>query len=58
MWCFFSCLARNWEEGDVTIDEQMKNFETCQFFQGVDVGNIPVKPLALTGGYEICERYM
>jgi len=51
-------VVGNWEKCDVPIDEHRRHFETCPFLQGVDVGNVPVKPLALTGGYDICERQM
>ena len=39
-------------------EEHMKHFKTCVFVQGVDAGNIPGKPVALTGGYDFCERYV
>ena len=40
----------NCEKKDLSIEGHMKQIEICPFVQGVDVGNIPVKIFALSGG--------
>ena len=55
---FCAGVIGNCEEGNVPIDEYRRCFKTYHFVQGVDVGNIPEKLPALTGGSDICEWHM
>ncbi|OTF76676.1 baculoviral IAP repeat-containing protein 3-like protein [Euroglyphus maynei] len=35
--------VRNWEEGDLAMEEHKRHFPNCQFVQGKPVGNVPIE---------------